>query len=50
LKVIEPIAVFTENPEPVIVTEVPSGPWVGDRVMVGVLTVKLAEVTTADPE
>jgi len=41
--VIEPIVLLTENPEPVTVTEVPTAPEVGDRVIVGVVTVKVAE-------
>jgi hypothetical protein len=40
------IVVATENPEPVTVTEVPTGPWVGDRVIVGVVTVKVAEAVS----
>jgi len=47
LNVIEPIVVATENPEPVIVTEIPFGPWVGDRVIVGVVTVKVVEAMSA---
>ena len=47
LNVIVPIAVDTENPEPVTVTVVPAGPWVGDRVIVGVVTVKVAEAVSA---
>jgi hypothetical protein len=49
LKVIDPIAVKTENPEPVTVTEMPFGPWVGVSVMVGVLTVNAADETTVEP-
>jgi hypothetical protein len=41
--VIEPMAVLTEYPVPVTVTETPTGPWVGDRVIVGVVIVKVAE-------
>jgi hypothetical protein len=40
---IEPIFVLTENPVPVTVTMVPAAPEVGDRVIVGVVTVKVAE-------
>jgi len=40
---IEPIVVLTENPEPVTVTEVPTGPWASDRAIAGVVTVKVAE-------
>jgi hypothetical protein len=40
---IEPILVLTENPVPVTVTEVPTGPEVGDRVIAGVVTVKVAD-------
>ena len=40
---IEPIFVLTENPEPVTVTEVPTAPEVGDRVIAGMVTVKVAE-------
>jgi len=36
-----------ENPEPVTVTEVPARPWTGDRVIAGVVTVKVAEPTFA---
>ncbi len=43
LNVIVPIVVRTENPEPVTVTEVPTGPWVVDRTIVGVVIVKVAE-------
>jgi hypothetical protein len=50
LNVIAPIVVVTENPEPVTVTETPFGPWIGDRVIAGVLTVKPADETTEDPE
>ena len=42
LNVIVPIVVRTENPEPVTVTEVPTAPEVGDRVIAGVVTVKVA--------
>jgi hypothetical protein len=45
--VIEPIVLLTENPEPVTVTEVPTAPEVGDRVIVGVVTVKVAEAVSA---
>jgi len=47
LNVIVPIVVRTENPEPVTVTEVPCGPLVGDRMIVGVVTVKVAEALSA---
>ena len=47
LNVIVPIVVATENPEPVTVTEVPTRPWVGDRVIEGVVTVKVAEAVFA---
>jgi len=47
LKVIVPIVVDTENPEPVTVTEVSCGPLVGDRMIVGVVTVKVAEAVSA---
>jgi hypothetical protein len=40
--VMEPILVLTENPVPLTVTEVPTGPDVGDRVIVGMVTVKVA--------
>ena len=44
LNVIVPIVVGeTENPEPVTVTVTPVGPWIGDRVIVGVVTVKVAD-------
>jgi len=36
----------TENPEPVTVTEAPTGPCVGDRVILGVVTVKVAEAVS----
>jgi hypothetical protein len=41
--VIEPIFVLTEKPVPLTVTEAPTAPEVGDRVIVGVVTVKVAE-------
>jgi len=48
LNVIAPIVVGeTENPEPVTVTEMPIMPWMGDRVIVGVVTVKVAEAVSA---
>ena len=47
LNVIVPIVVSMENPEPVTVTEVPARPWTGDRVIAGVVTVKVAEPTFA---
>jgi hypothetical protein len=44
LNVIVPIVVGeTENPEPVTVTEVPTAPEVGDRVIAGMVTVKVAD-------
>jgi hypothetical protein len=46
LNVIAPIFVLTENPEPVTVTEVPILPWVGDRVIVGAVTVKVADAVS----
>ena len=46
LNVMVPIAVRTENPEPVAVTEVPTGPWMGDSVIVGVVTVKVVEAVS----
>ena len=42
LNVIVPIVVRTENPVPVTVTVVPTGPVLGDRVIAGVVTVKVA--------
>jgi hypothetical protein len=45
--VMEPILVLTENPEPVTVTEVPTTPEVGDKVIAGVVTVKVAEAVSA---
>jgi len=47
LNVIVLIAVDTENPEPVTVTEVPTGPWVRDKEIAGVVTVKVAEAVFA---
>jgi hypothetical protein len=47
LKVIVPIVVRTENPEPVTVTGVPAGPWVRDREIAGVVTVKVVEAVSA---
>ncbi len=47
LNVIVPIVVRTENPEPVTVTVVPCGPLTGDRVIVGVVTVKVADALSA---
>ncbi len=41
--VIVPIVVRTENPEPVTVTVVPTAPVLGDRVIAGVVTVKVAD-------
>jgi hypothetical protein len=46
LNLIVPIAVDTENPEPVTVTGVPIGPWVRDRVIAGVVTVKVADAVS----
>jgi hypothetical protein len=46
LNVMVPIVVRTENPEPVTVTEVPTGPWVADRAIVGVVIVKVAEAVS----
>ena len=43
LNVIVPIVVRTENPEPVTVTVVPTAPEVGDKVIAGFVTVKVAE-------
>jgi len=43
LNVIVPIVVRTENPVPVTVTVVPTGPVLGDRVIAGVVTVKVAD-------
>ena len=47
LNVIVPIVVRTENPEPVTVTVVPTAPELGDRVIAGVVTVKVAEAVFA---
>ena len=47
LNVIVPIVVDTENPEPVTVTEMPTRPCVGDRVIVDVVTVKVVEAVSA---
>ncbi len=44
---IEPIVVLTENPEPLTVTTVPIGPWVRDKTITGVVTVKVAEALFA---
>jgi hypothetical protein len=46
LNVMVPIVVDTENPEPVTVTEVPCGPFVGDRMIVGVVTVKVTDAVS----
>jgi len=46
LNVIVPIAVDTENPEPVTVTETPSGPWLGVNVIIGEATVNVAEAVS----
>ncbi len=45
--VIEPISVLWENPAPVTVTKVPTGPWVGDTVIVGAVTVNVAVAVSA---
>ena len=45
--VIEPIVVLTEKPEPLTVTTVPIGPWVRDKTITGVVTVKVAEAVFA---
>ena len=42
-----PIVVRMENPEPVTVTEVPTGPWVTDNVIVGLVTMKVADAVSA---
>ena len=47
LNVIVPIVVRTENPEPVTVTETPSGPWFGANVIVGEVTVNVADAVSA---
>jgi hypothetical protein len=47
LNVIVLMVVETENPEPVTVTEVPIGPWITVRVIMGVVTVKVAEAVSA---
>ncbi len=47
LNVIVPTVVDTENPEPVTVTEVPTGPWMGERTIVGVVTVNVAVAVSA---
>jgi len=47
LNVMVPIVVRMENPEPVTVTEVPTEPWAGDNVIVGVVTVKVADAVSA---
>ena len=47
LNVIVPIVVGeTENPEPVTVTVTPVGPWIGDRVIVGAVTVNVADAVS----
>ena len=43
LNVMVPIVVRTEKPVPLTVTVVPTGPWMGDRVIVGVVTVNVAD-------
>ena len=47
MNVIVPIVVRTENPEPVTVTETPSGPWFGANVIVGEVTVNVADAVSA---
>jgi len=47
LNVMVPIVVRMENPEPVTVTEVPTEPWAGDNVIVGLVTVKVADAVSA---
>ena len=47
LNVIVPIVVRTEKPEPLTVTTVPIGPWVRDKTITGVVTVKVAEAVFA---
>ena len=47
LNVMVPIVVRTENPEPLIVTTVPIGPWVRDKTITGVVTVKVADAVFA---
>ncbi len=47
LNVIVPIVVRTENPEPVTVTVVPTAPEVGDKVIAGFVTVKVAVPVSA---
>jgi len=49
LKVKVPIAVLTENPEPVTVTVMPVGPWLGDRVTAGVVIVNVVEAVSPPP-
>jgi len=44
---IMPIFVLTENPVPLTVTVVPIGPWVGDRVIAGVITLNVAVALSA---
>jgi hypothetical protein len=46
LNVIVLIAVDTENPDPVAVTLVPTGLCMGDRVIVGVVTVNVADAAS----
>ena len=46
LKVKVLMGVDTENPLPVTVTLLPTRPCVGDRVIVGVVTVNVADFTT----
>ena len=48
--VIDPTVVLAEKPDPVTVTVTPTGPWVGDSEIVGVVTLKAVESTTAAPE
>lgn len=47
--VIVPMAVLTEYPVPLTVTEDPTGPWLGVRVIVGVVIVKVAEAVSEPP-
>ena len=41
------MVVLTEKPEPVTVTDFPTGPCTGDRVIVGIVTVNEAEAVSA---
>ena len=47
--VMDPIAVLTEKPAPVTVTEVPTLPLVGARVMLGVVTVNVVDAVSDPP-